>query len=270
MVLDSTDTGDELDTPLNRAFGTHTDLFAWYEKPENETRFKRFGMAMDVTRRTSPPGAILQGFKWSSLPQNTLIVDVGGGVGSTSLEIAQANSHLVFVIQDRPAVVREGEKHWEKHIPDALTAGRVSFQAHNFFEPQPVNNADIFILRFICHDWSDSYTLRILQRLRAAAQSTTKLIVLERVIRFVCGEDESYKHIPGAVPADRPPEPLLANMGTVGMAPYLADMQMMALLRGCERTFPHYWSLLREAGWEIEEVYHPVGTLMDQLIAKPV
>jgi hypothetical protein len=52
---------NEFKTPLNRAFGTEIDLFSWYEQPMNKKRFKRFGFAMDVSRRLSPPGAVLQG-----------------------------------------------------------------------------------------------------------------------------------------------------------------------------------------------------------------
>ncbi|KAJ6586263.1 O-methyltransferase [Mycena vulgaris] len=251
---------DEFNTPLNKAFNTHIDLFSWYELPENKVRFRRFGMAMDASRRMSPLG-----FKWASLPNNTLIVDVGGGIGSISLEIARINPHARFIVQDKATVVREGKEHWEKTLPGR----KVSFQAHDFFVAQPVKNADIFLLRFICHDWSDPYTLRILKHLRKAAQDTTRLVVLEYILPFVCGEDEAYRHIPGAIPADTPPPPLLANMGMVGMVRYLVDMQMMALLNGCERTFPHYWRLFREAGWEIEQVYRPVGT-QDQLVAKPI
>ncbi len=44
----------------------------------------------------------------------------------------------------------------------------------------------------------------------------------------------------------------------------------MSLLRGYERTFPHYWKLFQEAGWEIEEVHRPLGSLTDQLVAKPI
>ncbi|KAJ6614651.1 O-methyltransferase [Mycena sp. CBHHK59/15] len=272
VVVDNTleKAGDELNTPLNKAFNTHIDLFSWYEMPENKVRFNRFGMAMDAARRMSPPGSVLQGFKWSSLPENALIVDVGGGIGSISLEIARANPHLRFLVQDKPAVVSEGQKHWGAEFPGAVEAGRISFQAHDFFCPQPVKNASIFLVRFICHDWSDSYTLKILKHLRDAAQNTTKLIVIEHIVPFVCGEDDSYRYITGAVPANAPPKPLLANMGTVGMVPYLVDMQMMALLSGCERTFPHYWKLFKEAGWGIEEVHHPAGSLVDQLVAQPI
>ncbi|KAJ7456930.1 S-adenosyl-L-methionine-dependent methyltransferase, partial [Mycena latifolia] len=201
------------------------------------------------------------GFNWRELPQNVLIVDVGGGIGSTSLEIAWANPHLPFLIQDKAAVVLEGKEHWERELPGALAARVVSFQAHDFFGTQPIVNPDIFLVRYICRDWSDAYTLKILSQLRAAAQPTTKLLVLERIVRFVCGEDDSYSHIPGAIPEIMPPKPLLANMGVVGMVPYLIDMQTMALLNGCERTFPHFYTLFKEAGWEIEEIYRDVDSL---------
>ncbi|KAJ7750102.1 hypothetical protein DFH07DRAFT_775235 [Mycena maculata] len=49
-------------------------------------------------------------FEWSLLPEKAIIVDVGGGIGSTSLEIACADPRLRFVVQDRAAVVHRGEK----------------------------------------------------------------------------------------------------------------------------------------------------------------
>ncbi|KAF8196214.1 hypothetical protein K438DRAFT_1760392 [Mycena galopus ATCC 62051] len=255
---------DELDTPLNRAFNTHVDLFSWLELPENRVRFRRFGMAMEASRRIFPPtsGLAVKRFNWSSLPENTLIVDVGAGIGSISFGIAKANPQLRFVIQDKASVIQEGKElkrpqFWDKELPCASASGRVSFQEHNFFSPQPAKNADFFLLSRICHDWSDAYTLRILKHLRDAAQPTTKLIIQERIILFVCGENEAYGHIPGAMPNTTPPKPLLANMGRI--VPYLIDMQMMAVLSGCERTLPHYCQLATEAGWEIEAVYRDDG-----------
>ncbi|KAF7333319.1 putative S-adenosyl-L-methionine-dependent methyltransferase [Mycena venus] len=247
---------DEFNTPLSKAFGTHIDLFSWYEKAENRKRFKRFrvfltGFHLDFSNWL--------GFKWSALPEKTLIVDVGGGIGSISLEIAQANPHLRFLIQDTQAVIREGEQHWETELPGALAAGRVSFGEHDFFGPQSVKNADIFLLRYIVHDWSDAYSF-----------NTTKLIVVEHIVPLACEEDDAFKHIPGAVPTTIPPKPLLPNLGVVNMMPYFVDIQMMALLRGCERTFPHYWDLLKKTGWEIEEVYRPLGSLVSQIVAKPI
>ena len=47
-------------------------------------------------------------YDWKSLPANSLIVDVGGGVGTSSLAIAQEFPDLKFVVQDRQPVVEAG------------------------------------------------------------------------------------------------------------------------------------------------------------------
>jgi ubiquinone/menaquinone biosynthesis C-methylase UbiE len=52
---------------------------------------------------------IESGFPWGSLPKNSLIVDVGGGIGSVALKIAKVHPHLRMVIQDRPMVIEKGE-----------------------------------------------------------------------------------------------------------------------------------------------------------------
>lgn len=51
---------------------------------------------------------IVKGFDWGSLPEGSLVVDVGGGIGSTSMTIAKTFSHLRFCIQDRPKTVELG------------------------------------------------------------------------------------------------------------------------------------------------------------------
>jgi ubiquinone/menaquinone biosynthesis C-methylase UbiE len=43
------------------------------------------------------------GFDWQSLPKGSLVVDVGGGVGSQTLTLAKKYPHLAFVIQDTEA-----------------------------------------------------------------------------------------------------------------------------------------------------------------------
>ena len=39
------------------------------------------------------------------MPKNSVVVDVGGGIGSMSVMLAQAFPHLRFVVQDRAGVV---------------------------------------------------------------------------------------------------------------------------------------------------------------------
>ena len=45
---------------------------------------------------------------WEDLPNRSVVVDVGGGIGSTSMLLANAFKHLRFVIQDRDPVVEMG------------------------------------------------------------------------------------------------------------------------------------------------------------------
>ncbi|KAJ7075078.1 O-methyltransferase [Mycena belliarum] len=256
---------------MNRAYNTEGSFFSLYDRPENLARFKRFGMAMNADRMLDPHSIVLKGFKWGALPAGALVVDVGGGVGSTSLEIARANPHLRFVVQDLPSVTLEGKEYWAREYPDALTGGIVSLQAHSFLTPQPVKDASVFLVRAVLHNWSDANASKILKNLRDAAQPTTQLVVLERIASLVCEEDASYAHITGAVLL-APPAPLLANLGV--MFPYLMDIQArhhstLLLWDGIERTFPHHWKLFKEAGWEIAHVYRNPG-VMDQIIAKPV
>ncbi len=58
------------------------------------------------------------GFDWHSLAPGSVIVDVGGGIGSTSMLLATAFSssgdgeglNIRFIIQDRAVVCEMGEK----------------------------------------------------------------------------------------------------------------------------------------------------------------
>lgn len=45
------------------------------------------------------------GYTWENIPEGSLVVDVGGGVGTQSLTLAIHQPHLRFVIQDRESVV---------------------------------------------------------------------------------------------------------------------------------------------------------------------
>ena len=47
-------------------------------------------------------------FPFDALPPGSLVVDVGGGIGSTSMRLAEAHPGLRFVIQDREAVCALG------------------------------------------------------------------------------------------------------------------------------------------------------------------
>lgn len=50
-----------IQSAFNKAFDVDVDVFEWYERPDNELRFRRFSMAMAATRGLSPADTIMQG-----------------------------------------------------------------------------------------------------------------------------------------------------------------------------------------------------------------
>jgi hypothetical protein len=198
------------------------------------------------------------GFEWSLLKKGDVVVDVGGGIGSITCILAKKYPELRYVVQDLPATVADGVEVSPRtachlsggFIGFAFSTSRRSFlvpsslewsltkvcvltshelcacphevcwsAAHDFFTPQPVKNAAVFVLRAITHDWSNVYAQKILRLLRDAAQPTTKLVLIDFVIPYAVREQNGLTNIPGA---EQPsvPEPLIpdAVSGWMGTA----------------------------------------------------
>ncbi|CCM07183.1 uncharacterized protein FIBRA_09524 [Fibroporia radiculosa] len=293
---------------FNLAFRTHESYFEWLERHENAGRLKRFGRAMTGTGAWEAPGAIIGAFPWHTLPPSALVIDVGGGIGSTSLLLAHAFPHLRFLVQDRLQVVKMGEAAWRERSPDLLDTGRAAFQAHDFFAPQPPrptllrdsaycgrpdsgmnkqNPPAVFLLRVITHDWPDAYVVRILLHLRVAAGPDTKLLLADFVLPLACVDEdvdlESPREIccmaermkappvPGNV-ASLVPEssPLLPNLGKANANAYWLDLTMRAVFNSQERTLRELVALTARAGWNIVQITRAEGSLFGHIIAVPV
>jgi len=101
--------------------------------------------------------------------------------------------------------------------------------AHNFFDPQPVKEAGVYLLQHILHDWSDPYAIKILRNLRDVAGEKTRLVVMESIVAHACHIPASDNTIPGGE-APEAPEPLLPNYGPVVGAVYNQDMIVSVLV----------------------------------------
>ena len=99
------------DTPVHRVFDIDVPLWEWYELSEQSYRRRRFGVAMHGIGSMRTPEVLTNGefvsvdkgvrvltvcktLEWGSLPEGPKVVDVGGGVGTSSLRIARAFSNV--------------------------------------------------------------------------------------------------------------------------------------------------------------------------------
>ena len=138
----SRDSFTPLAAPFSRAWPGVEELtmFDWMNKPENKFRLMRFGNAMKGISGMTPDDAILRGllaffkpfsellplvnsfpdihfvlriiigFDWTALPPDSVVIDVGGGVGAASLPIVRSCQNIKLVIQDTENFVHEAPK----------------------------------------------------------------------------------------------------------------------------------------------------------------
>lgn len=79
---------------------------------------------------------------------------------------------MSFVIQDvKPLIAAAQESN-----PHDL-ANRVKFTVHDFLKEQSVPGADVYFFRWIFHNWSDKYSIRILRNLILALKPGVKIII---------------------------------------------------------------------------------------------
>lgn len=158
-----------------------------------------------------------------------VLVDVGGADGTTIAKILEAHPQLKpeqCVLEDRPQVIDLARKN--ENLPKG-----VHFQPHDFFQPQPIKNARAYLLRAVCHDWSDTMVIKILSHIASAMAADSKVLIADNV---------------------------LPEGGVQGMAAYM-DL-MMLCIGGKERTRPNFEVVLDASGLKLDGIF-PAGKGME-------
>jgi hypothetical protein len=146
--------------------------------------------------------------------QFKMIVDVGGAQGSLVSTIMRSYPHLKGILFDLPEV-----------IANVSVNDKIQPVAGNFFESVP-SSGDVYLMRWIIHDWNDEKSSIILKNCHRAMPNHGKLLFVEIII-----------------PSGNEPSP----------AKFI-DMIMLLLTGGRERTEAEYRSLLRSNGFELTRV----------------
>ncbi|KID63532.1 O-methyltransferase, family 2, partial [Metarhizium hybridum] len=145
-------------TGFSLANGTADSFYIELEK--NPERARRFGGAMSflTTGEGQAFHHVINGYAWSALGAAT-VVNVGGSHGDAAFAFARKFPHFQLVVQELPQVVASC-----KEQPGL----NVRIMSHDLFEEQPVRDAHVYLYRWICHNWPDSYCIRMLRALAPA------------------------------------------------------------------------------------------------------
>ncbi|KAJ7780766.1 O-methyltransferase [Mycena maculata] len=253
--------------PIQRAFNIDVPMFEWYKRSEQEPRRRRFMVAMQGTSVLQPEADLLKCMDWNDISPDSLVVEVGGGLGLSCLTVARAFPQMRFEIQDRQEVVSRGKSAWD--AIDTKLTDRVHFRAHNYLDPQPAKTAAVFVLKHVIHNVSDPYALEVLKQLRGAAAPTTRLLLVDSIVPYACHARDNSESID--IASNVAPS-LLPNFGAVNERVYISDLTMMLNLNAQERTLSHVQSLLEKSGWKINVIMKRDDTdsFMQPMTAVPV
>ncbi|KAG9023869.1 hypothetical protein FS837_005595 [Tulasnella sp. UAMH 9824] len=243
---------DVSETPFQKVYGTNASFWQWLEQ---EDRVLHVAKAYELNNNLSFD---YSAYPWKSLPENSTIVDVGGGVGSAmALVLPLTSLGTKAIVQELShSVLERAKTFWAERDPTALSQGKVILQHHNFFQPQPVKGANVYFLRWILHDWSDEKCIEILRHLHDAANEQSRLLIEDVIVSHACHDIGSLKEdgVEGAYPAPMP-KPLPANGGRAVEFEAGLDMVMMNVLNGAERTYEQFRKIAEKAEWKPKKVY---------------
>lgn len=181
------DTMSKTQTAFNIAKDTDLPFFDYLaQTPELRIKFAAYMKNVTAAEGTKNEH-LFAGFAWDSLPQGATVVDVGGSNGHTAIDLATRFPHLQLVVQDLPETIAKFQASPLPGVPGSPAAARVTMQPHNFFMPQPVKGASVYLLRMILHDWSDSEAISILQNLLPALAANSgpqgsRLLIMDTVL----------------------------------------------------------------------------------------
>jgi ubiquinone/menaquinone biosynthesis C-methylase UbiE len=215
--------GDAYDGPFQFGVKTQDHYFDWLN--QNPVEQHAFNSVMTL-------GRTFRGEEWfeffpveeklQTSPGQTLLIDIGGGMGHDIVEFKKRYPQLPgkLVLQDLPQVIDD----IKEPLPEGVEAVK-----YDMYTPQPIKGAKVYYMRTVLHDWPNKQALQVLARIREAMTKDSILLLNENTL-----------------PADHVP-------------PYSAelDFTMMEVFASLERTEKQWLELLEEADFKVVNVWEP-------------
>lgn len=198
------------------------------------------------------------GYPWESLEGGT-VVDIGGGNGHISIGLARVSVEcrpslqchscsqsavylplgttqifptLNFIVQDISLPMLSAGKKNQVDGRDHDVYKHLSFQHYDFFQPQPVYDASVFLMRQVLHNYDDEESIKIIRAVIPAMECCAGPLLINDLIIPKTGTIPRYQ------------EEQLRKI----------DINMMVLLGAKQRSRVEWVKLIKEADERLEVV----------------
>lgn len=149
----------------------------WQDTLEDPELARSYADLMAAHTRFAAP-EVVAAHAW---PERGHVVDVGGGSGSLLTRLLTVRPGLRGTLLDLPEAAEKAGR----ALAAAGLGERASVHPGSFFDPLPAG-ADLYLLTWVLHDWSDDEALSILRRCAEAAADGGKgdgeILVVENLV----------------------------------------------------------------------------------------
>ena len=143
-------------------------LFEWFDAHPAEGRDFAAGLS-GLTMSEAP--AIVASYPF---PATGTVCDVAGGNGVLLGEVLRGRPHARGILVEAPLVLTEAAA----YLDSVGVADRVALVDGDFFSDVHAT-ADLYLMKWILHDWDDDDCVRLLRNVAAAMPTGAKLVVIE-------------------------------------------------------------------------------------------
>lgn len=162
-----TDTVKSGESGAQHAFGT--DIFSWFQRPENAHQWEIFDAAMTSFSSTTSD-AVTESYDFGGFKR---VVDVGGGHGYFLKAVLSGAPDAAGVLFDLPGVTDRADRD--------MLGDRIEVVGGDFFEAVPAGG-DCYTMKHIIHDWGDEQCRVLLGNIAEAMDPAGTVIVVETVM----------------------------------------------------------------------------------------
>ncbi|CZR70241.1 related to sterigmatocystin 7-O-methyltransferase precursor [Phialocephala subalpina] len=151
------------------ALGRPGETSVYEEVAKDPVRTVNFGRAMQFfsSGEGYEVSSLVEGYPWAKLGKGT-VVDVGGANGFASAAISKAFPDLTLVVQDIRII-----EDIKVDYPDT----NIKWMVHDYFAPQPVTGADVYLYRFVFHNLYDEKAIDALKAAIPALKPGAKILI---------------------------------------------------------------------------------------------